>query len=72
MTTDEYIQTAATLGRLAFEEGRASIPSQDPAMMGLIARNQDKPFGSAIAPLKAWVTAWHRANLAAILPNEEE
>ncbi|HUW09510.1 MAG TPA: hypothetical protein VM537_07245 [Anaerolineae bacterium] len=72
MTNEEYANAAWELGRLAFEEGRPPIPAQDPAMMDLIAQNQDKPFGSAVAPLQQYHSGWIQANLAAPMPDDED
>jgi hypothetical protein len=72
MTKDEYANAARELGRLAFEEGRPPIPAQDQAMMDLIAQNQDKPFGSSVAPLQQYHSGWIQANLAAPDPDDDE
>lgn len=59
--TASTLLTAATLGTIAFNEGRKAIPAQDQEMMNLIAANE----GYALPLMKAYHAAWHAANLAA-------
>jgi hypothetical protein len=61
------IHKAAALGRIAFEEGRMSVPALDPALCEML-----KGCPCILAVLEAWSRAWHAANLAAPVPGFPE
>jgi hypothetical protein len=63
MKIETAIFTAATLGTIAFNQGRTSVPIHDPAFYKLIKEHAWD--GSMTPVLKAWVSSWHAANAAA-------
>ena len=57
------IATAAVLGTLAFNAGMKCIPALDKDLAPLF---DGMKIGEGAAPImKAWITSWHAANLAA-------
>ena len=61
--TATAILQAATLGTIAFGQGRKAIPAHDRAMLDLMAKNQ----GHGLPLMKAYHTAWHSANASAAI-----
>jgi hypothetical protein len=60
MNKEIAIIKAATLGTIAFKNGKKSIPAIDPELLKLIGQND-----CTTDLLKAWINSWHAANLAA-------
>lgn len=53
---------AQALGKKAFEEGRSAVPALDPELQRMYGR------GDTVAILDAWIRGWHRASVAAPVP----
>ncbi|MCF3643318.1 hypothetical protein LXM94_25525 [Rhizobium sp. TRM95111] len=68
-TKAEQLQRAAQLGAAAFAAGRLSVPAHDPEVLSMFGSRRvgETPEGEAttVEILNAWLSAWHRANLAA-------
>ena len=64
---EQQIVTASVLGTNAFKKGIASTPCRDGELMAIIKDRfcTETPNGEACttAILKAWLRAWHLANL---------
>lgn len=56
--------TAAVLGTIAFNNGKAATPALDADLMNVIAQHENKEIGASIPIMKAWINSWHAANLA--------
>lgn len=68
-TAEQQLAHARQLGRDAFAAGKGAAPATDPKLMAVLdgRRVGKTPEGEAdtVAVLKAWLTGWHAANLAA-------
>jgi hypothetical protein len=62
-TNKTTIQTAAALGREAYEAGRSRVAAFDETMMAML---DTLPDNLRIPALKAWIQGWDLANLAAV------
>jgi hypothetical protein len=59
----KQINTARAFGTAAFAQGIPAAPCMDKNLMALLA---GKEVGTGSAKImKAWITGWHQANLAA-------
>lgn len=58
---NDVIEQSSQLGKAAFERGAKRVPAQDPDFCkALYGQN-----GNTLPMLKAWISAWDKANLAA-------
>jgi len=64
MNNKTAITLAATLGTIAFNEGRSCVPVLDSKLMDIIKENCVE-IGSSIKFTSAFSEAWHAANLSA-------
>lgn len=68
-TPAQQLAHARELGREAFAAGLGAAPALDPKIMAVLdgRRVGRTPEGEAdtVAVLKAWLSGWHAANLAA-------
>lgn len=61
------------MGRKAFAEGRMAVPWGDPVFSARLRElTKGKPVGFAVDILDAWSRGWHRANVAASVPEMEQ
>jgi len=61
MNQETKILKAATLGTIAFKAGKKRIPALDKNLLALFAGE----IGSSVVLMKAWITSWDAANIAA-------
>jgi len=68
---EEEIKQAKELGKKAFEEGKGPAPSQSSELMKLFKERTDQSHEHGLALMDAYAKEWHRANLAAPVPEPE-
>ena len=64
MNNTTAIALAATLGTIAFNEGRSCVPVRDSKLMEIL-KERCVEIGSSIPFTSAFTKAWHAANLSA-------
>ena len=64
MIKAEEIKKAEKAGREAFKAGKKSVPVMDAVIMEMVKTHSGSWDGSVVSILKAWITGWHKENLA--------